>query len=335
MMGDRVERVFLELDRNLSAFKLALMNAYLGSPLTGVRKSRAKYIARLRKIITKVFAQYPCNGYTVYDPAQFTAPGTPHTAEEVCRIDHLCVVKSDVFVCLATDPSCGLAIEANTAMLALVPRILIYPCDVEVSRMLTGTACLDIDPIVFRDPADLENQLRDKMQAIDREVTNIRPTRRRLMEDIANERRGRQVLRNRIRQKLTREELHRLTRVPEHIIRAIETHELFTIVVASPQWSQLAGALNCRIKQGKGNAFSLIDESPFASPVVSDSLENYLDFVIRTPGVDDRKMLTIWADYEEMQCQALAGRESLDDVVTAEAWKGIYESRKMPPTLMI
>jgi hypothetical protein len=91
------------------------------------------------------------------------------------------------------------------------------------------------------------------------------------------------------------------------------------------------------VRLGRGAAPSLVDESPtkILSPCLSDSLENYLDFVIGTPNLDDRKVVSIWSSYDEMQSQALAGRESLDRVISVEEWKGIYESWKSPPNLLI
>ncbi len=297
---------------------------YLGSALTNVTKRRAAEVREYRKIITDAIIR--SLGAVVYDPAEHTAPGSNHSHREVCQINHRQVVRSDFFICLATDPSCGLGIESQTAAHAVVPRLLILPHEFRVSRMLLGTVCHDVTHVVFRTAEDLHIELAARMPEILRMVTHFLPVRRQLLSDMAEARRGRAVLRNRILLGMTRSELSQRAMVHVDLIEAIEHDEQFAMVVGGPQWSLLASTLNCKLVQHQKRVPEI--ESLAADPnhVVRQSLDNLVDFVIEARPADEPKINRIWQHYHEMQSQAVAGRDDLDNPIEIPVWRDLYDA---------
>ena len=120
------------------------------------------------------------------------------------RIDLKETVTSDLIILHVNAPSTGLGIEAQLAANAAVPRVIVSPTAVSISRMLLGVPADDLGQIAYDDIADLEAQLKSRLPDIARGIASRLPARRRFMESVRGAQLGKFLLKAGIRRGIAR-----------------------------------------------------------------------------------------------------------------------------------
>jgi hypothetical protein len=209
------EDVGLLMDENWEKFQQPVYRAFIGSPLTNLTGPEANRNRKLRTLVRSELETNRTIPFLVYDPADHTPPSSSHSPDEVLQTDHAKLVKSDVYVCIASHPSHGVGIEATWASQASVPRLLVAQKGTAISKLLVATTAYDLGRIEFEDIRDVPSLVRQKLSEIARVVTHAGPIKRRCFEELKHAGRGRFILQRRIELGVSRMDLSRRSLVPE------------------------------------------------------------------------------------------------------------------------
>ncbi|MFC1412225.1 XRE family transcriptional regulator [Streptacidiphilus sp. N1-12] len=113
------------------------LQAYLASALTGLAAEAREQIFEISDVVAASCREH---GIDLYEPRKITDPvhhpDVPDT--EVFRLDRQRVVRSDLLVYLADQPSTGAGQELVFATEAMLPIIVVARSGLKVSRMVTG-----------------------------------------------------------------------------------------------------------------------------------------------------------------------------------------------------
>jgi hypothetical protein len=120
------------------------IRVYLGRALTGREVDKDfddKVCGAIKYVFSKVtlyIVPYIFE-YEVYDPAEFTAPGSFHKPEQVYHIDFVELVRSDFALFYVNAASLGVGIERQISGMGGIPTAWISREVEEVSRMFQGS----------------------------------------------------------------------------------------------------------------------------------------------------------------------------------------------------
>src|SRR5882724_4741821 len=95
----------------------SVINVYLAGSLTNNDPAIAQDCVMLRQIVKRVLHAYDFLGvrFSVYDPADFTSPGSIHSEEEVYGLDHERTALADLVIFHVIAPSLGVGCETQIA----------------------------------------------------------------------------------------------------------------------------------------------------------------------------------------------------------------------------
>ena len=302
------------------------IRVYLASPMTSQPTRAQLQNARARAAITSALVQCKYAFFQVYDPSEHTLPGTAHSAEQVYRIDLKETFSSDLIVLHVNGPSTGLGIEAQLAANAAVPRMIVSPRAVPLSRMLLGVPVDDLGHIAYDSIQDLQVQLETRLPAIARAIAERLPARRRFMDSVRGAQLGKFLLKARIRRAIGRRELARNAQLPEEHIQSLECCDECAIGLTAMHANQIGTALNCRYRPLSDGAprFEENDGLGTLSEVGRESLDNLVTFVLHHEIRNECRIFEIWRDYAEMMSHGIAGRESLTEPYTESDWEEAF-----------
>lgn len=321
----------LEIDSNTRQYLTPIPSVYLASPLTGVSSEGRLRDTSFRRAIKTLLEANTILPMVVYDPADFTAPGSSHTPEEVFQTDQSRVVRSDLLMVLRTAPSDGVGIEIAIAGNAGVPIVLLEFSEIPVSRMTLGAPSRRLARIPFSNENDLIAGLRAELRPICIGVAEGMPAKRQLLEELAQSARGRDILRRRLRKGVSREQLAKRANCSAAWIKATETEEAFTLLLSQSMLWNIGKALCAFPSRGRDQRLEVLvddDEAADRFANVEESLENLVEFVQADRRLDDRVVLRVWRDYHEMQMEAVAGRFEISKVISIDDWRTIYRNAK-------
>lgn len=245
--GESSDHNVVDLD-DLDAIVVKRLAAYLAGPMTGLHPD-AEFAARqIRAISRRVLAAR----FNVYDPAEFTAPGSRHTCDDVFLTDHSRVRNSDLVFFHLLSPSLGVGIEAQIAAESTLPRIVAYPSGCSISRMFKGIFCPTIAEIEYSDVGDFESRLSAAFPAILTAAKNSAAARKPILEKIANCNFGIAVFKSRVLLKLSLEEFARRTDIREGMLRRVELDQTAAATLTWIQLTRIAQTLNATILISSG-----------------------------------------------------------------------------------
>ena len=279
---------------------------YIGCSLTSEDQSGSR--AEVLGIAHELFA---AKGFEVYNPSQFTNPGSPHRPPEVYAIDYLNVVDCDLVFFIRSQPSLGLGMEAQIGS-----DLLIAWGDAKatstfnkITPLLSGLANpkagahFNFDPNApeeFR--SRLENVLTTEMRDEVLRIKNgLRPTRQAIKKlNLGLSFRAHRLLKN-----ISANDLGiRLGINSSWILSLEEADELFGGVSVG-QLHTLMFELGLKFYSGDSDGCQLPEIVPSA-PVEQDHLELAFEFArytvrSRRPGEpsrrSDEEMMAHWREY--------------------------------------
>lgn len=182
---------------------------YIASSLTAQDLSGKRH--KFLEVAEKTFREF---GFKVYSPTKFTAPGSPHSSEEVYAIDHFNARQADLIFFIRLQPSIGMGIEAQIASDMLIPWA--DAKTEESSYVLTPLVAALANPSAgFRinfSAGDLEkfrSRLRCQLQSetFQQKIDEIRRHRDAAKAVLRNSALGRLILRQRLLLQMTSDEL--------------------------------------------------------------------------------------------------------------------------------
>ncbi len=288
----------------------------------------------VRSVTKEVFQGYDYLGVTfsIYDPGDVTPPGTDHSAEEVYVTDYHSTVDADIVVFHVNAPSLGVGMEAQIVAYATIPRVVICKQGAPVSRMFRGVFGPTIATIEYPSLVDFRELLEDKMSTIAVSAIESAERRRPVAEEFASQHPGRKILKQRVLQGMTIQELAKRTDIEEYWLRRLERDPKFASTYSLMQLARIDDTLQCSTSLD-GRQVKVRSEAE--ENLDSDqkmSLDHLITFVCnREIDASDDKVFRIWNAYLEQQAEELqeAGQyrqsEGEDNVVTSEDWKRRYD----------
>src|ERR1700733_14028875 len=321
------ESVTLRID-DIERVQQRPVYVYLASPLTSQSGRRQAQNRRARLAIKQELSDCPNAFFEVYDPADHTQPGSAHSADEVYRIDYCRTITADLLILHVNAASIGLGIEAQLGTDAGVPRVIVSPMSMKISRMLLGIPAKGLGLLEYRDISDLKLKLRKVLPDWTRRIVAGFPSRRRALEAVRDAKIGRFVLRMRIRHGIPRAELADRALLSEEHVRCIELFDECAICLTLIQSHQLAEALNCKFRPLRTDVpmFEPNRGLPGLLEVDRESLDSLIDFVVRRDIRNDQRVFELWDHYMEMRSKAIAGREPLGEPMTEDDWEHEFRS---------
>jgi len=149
------------------------IRVYLASALTGRDQEEKDFDDKVRAAIRDVFSKATCQKvpymvkYQVYDPEEYTAPGSHHTPEEVYHIDFTELVGSDFALFYVNAASLGMGIERQIAGMGGISSAWICSEAKEVSRMFQGSFGGSMFTVKFVSIEELSLKLQTKFRNMD------------------------------------------------------------------------------------------------------------------------------------------------------------------------
>lgn len=310
-----------------------VINIYLAGPLTHADSAIQKECVAVRAAVKSAFHNYDYLGikFHVYDPAEVTAPGTDHTAEEVYITDHKCTVCADLVFFVVTAPSLGVGIEAQLSASATTPRVILRNSSSPSSRMFSGLCTSTIAEIVYDNPMDVMIGLLQKRTDICSAAIESAERRRPHFEYVKNQRSGQKFFMQRVRKSIPIAELAKKTDIPEFWLREIERCPELACTLSIMNIQRIADVLGCTVKC-QGQTFELIEHDVNLIPLQLESLENLVRHLNsrKTPFNEDRAF-RIWDRYLREdnlhRSEAKKFRSSKGDLeaLTEDDWRQLYE----------
>jgi transcriptional regulator with XRE-family HTH domain len=310
------------------------VDVYLAGPLTNNDNPTIQAECdAVRSGVKRVLHCYNYLGveFNIYDPADFTPPGTVHSAEEVYAIDHRWTVRSDLVIFHINTPSLGVGIEAQLSALATTPRVIISKGEVPTSRMFQGMFCSTIAEIRYQYASEVADSLRDQLQDICPKVIESAERRRPHLQQIIEQRLGERLLMQRIRHGVSIADVARHTDVQKYWLREIERHQELAATMGNLLIERVAESLRCSINQIETGVIKITDDDGSLLSHQEESLRNLARFTNRTESPSEERIFTLWRNYidtEQRQAQeALAFRDGANAQISlsVEEWRQRYE----------
>ena len=306
--------------------------AYLAGPLTGVSSDDQALCRAIRTSSRTVLSAR----FRVYDPADYTAPGSSHTADDVFAKDHARTTTSDLVFFHLISPSLGVGIESQLAADATIPRVVAYPKGRQVSRMFEGLFNPTVARIEYLDANDFEQQLRHHLPAIARSTQISSSKRRPILAHIKNGRCGEEMFKSRVLLKLGLPELAAATDIKECMLRRLEQDNTVAATITCVQLTRLAGELKATVSLDVKGGPTL--HGPTGEPDVPDVQVRSLNTLYeclkarRQSWLPDKTIFSAW-DYAfpnigAGEIQAARGSDpTVQQIhVTVDQWQEIFES---------
>ncbi|MEY9962005.1 ribosome-binding protein aMBF1 (putative translation factor) [Streptacidiphilus sp. MAP12-16] len=191
-----------------SSREIEQLQAYLASALTALGAGERARIFEISDVIAEVCQS--C-GIALYEPRKITDPvHHPDISDtEVFRLDRQRVVRSDLVIYLADQPSTGAGQELVFATEAMTPIVVVAQSDLNVSRMVTG--------MPGRTAIVRYSQARDLRTELTQGIVELRPTleqRRRVLREYTGNGLGSRIRELREARGMTYQEVARAVRIP-------------------------------------------------------------------------------------------------------------------------
>ena len=323
-MCEEIEKLYDEVEN----MKQRRVFVYMASPLTDQKRGKAIANDKARKIIFDFLNKSKKAFFETYDPAIITSPGSNHSSREVYLIDYKKVFSSDLIIFHVSSPSIGVGIEAQLADSIGIPSIIIHPKSTTVSRMLLGIPTNRLATIQYESIRDLTSKLKEIIPDVTRQVVERIPQRRRCIEEISSAEIGRRIISYRIRKQLPLADFSRKSLLSSDFIKLIELYDECAVGISAFQLRCVAEALNCRcypIANGLLRFSDSTDLLPLRA-IERESLDSFIDFIKTRKTIVENRVFKLWDNYMEMRQCAIVGREELDEPLSKEDWKKLYDS---------
>jgi nucleoside 2-deoxyribosyltransferase len=276
---------------------------YLGCSLTSPDATKLR--TQLLEEAAAVFRDF---GFDVYNPADHTPPGSPHSPEEVYSIDHANAMCSDVVFFIRLQASFGMGIESQIAADMLIPW-----GDVKIK----GTSCR-LTPLVYGLPncgfgfqvhldESEPGEFRDRLLAMLRErqviqrAKDARQARVGARERIRHLKFGRFLRRQRLLLAMPVEELANQSGVPGWWIESIERDERLAECLSLVQLRRLMTGVRLSFAPPSGSGFLSLQSSDQFDAALLDAADEFTDYTTHLPGtcppLTDSNMLARWREW--------------------------------------
>jgi len=318
----------LEFDPNLGEFLVERLRMYIASPLTNEDDNERRLNAEIRREAKRICRAY----FTVYDPADYTAPGSDHSAEEVFIEDHTRTRTADVVLFHVNSPSLGVGIESQIAAEATIPRIIAYQAKTRVSRMFRGLFSPVIADIAYVDAADFARQLQERLPSILRKVKESANLRRPISALIAKGRLGHEIFKARILSRIPIRKLAQDSGIRVFMLRKVERDDDKAECLTLIQVQRLAASLKVM--------FVINDKIPsfHGDDALSENQQASLESLVswargQARWIPDERIFAMWRWYSsspERGEHRKAARE--DRPMVSEEWDARY-SKEFPALL--
>ena len=235
--------------------------------------------------------------FNVYDPADYTSPGSAHSSQQVYTIDHKCTVCSDLVIFHVNAPSLGVGIEAQLSAMATTPRIIISKGTVPTSRMFAGMFCSTIAEIQYSHVSEVIGELHRRLQDICPKTIESVERRRPHLIEIQEQRIGERFLMQRIRHGISISSVAQHTDMQATWLREIECcPELGTTLGVMPI-RRISEALRCCTHQIEDGTFRVTDCTGALEPTKNDSLRNLARFANGLLPLPENRIFRLWDGY--------------------------------------
>ena len=168
-----------------------ILNVYLAGPLTNNDKCTdcCREVQRLLNVFSVLMSTTVFTS-NVYDPGDFTSPGTDHTAEDVYELDHERTMTADLVVFHVNVPSLGVGCECQIAADTCSPKVVIAKHGAPLSRMFIGVYSETLATIEYQQARDVESELSRTIADNSRRAVESARNRRPFMQAFAESKLG-------------------------------------------------------------------------------------------------------------------------------------------------
>lgn len=301
------------------------IRVYLASALTG-REEHKKCDDKIRSVITEVLekSRYNSLRYKIYNPERFTGTDSPHSSEEVYRIDFEKVIEADLVVFYLNAPSWGVGYEGQIAAGATVPKILVYPKLQKVSRMVLG----DFNPVLFAvefdSEADLAPRLSHELHVFGKEIVKMASEKRRVFNSEATAGLAQFIFERRVRLGKRIDIIARETSIEANWITMVQLDGRKAVMLTWIQLKRISEALKAELGF-KDNGVVYMrerDEEKLEKPI-KKSLDNLYEAYVyryREKPVDDELLLSLWEEYHRQVGETNETLWKTGKVISKEEW---------------
>lgn len=307
------------------------LHVYLASALTNIKSDENEHSAKLRADVQRTFREFKHDQYffDVYDPGLNTMPGSQHTAQDVYITDHSRTMSADLVFFLVNGPSHGAGMEVQIAADATIPKVVAFPKNERVSRMVGGIFSPTIAEIAYESGSRLVELLTLELPRIAKRVIESHRRRAPVVAKIAKAGLGQQITCQRILSGLSRADLAESTDIRENWLHELERDDKKMAGVTLVQLQRILDILDCIWAMGAGNYPSIhgngernVEELEASA---RSSLSNLATFArTLSSRLEDKKVLRMWGDYAEQQHIGIEGRSPMNQVNTIEDWERLY-----------
>ena len=320
------------LTKTYERFVPPLLDVYLASALTGRTKTQQGTDSLHRKKIVEVMEGYDYMGLLckVYDPSTATPPKSKHSSEDVYIIDQDHTANADLVVFYLNSPSFGIGMEAQIAADASVPRVIIRPYGVPISRMIRGVFNPTLFDIQYKNVEALEKQLSEAMGNIMGELYECTPKRRDVISKVLGCNLPKFIFCQRILKNITLKEISDKTGIQPYWIGEMERDARKCSTLTIIQLELIADVLDSVLEIGEEGKFCMKSKEYKLSDPVKKSLRNLHEFVLSQTKATEELILREWANYYEKDVSPVkeAARGNLKELTVAD-WKKRFDK----PTL--
>ena len=306
------------------------IRVYLASGLTG-REDHKKGDNRIRSVITEVVEKSRYNGfqYKVYDPERYTGIDSPHSSEEVYRIDFEKVVEADIVIFYLNAPSWGVGYEGQIAAGATIPKILVYPKSQNVSRMVLG----DFNPVLFsvefESEADLAPRFSHKLNVFGKEIIDMASKKRRVFNSRTTMGLAKFIFCRRVRLGKTIDVMARETAIEAHWITMVQLDSRKAAMLTWIQLQRIAEAIQSELGSNENGVVYMRekDEEHLDQPM-KQSLDNLYEAYVSCGKVVDRVLLILWGEYSEHFHSSNNTLWKIGCAISKDDWLEKFEQRE-------
>jgi transcriptional regulator with XRE-family HTH domain len=283
-------------------------SVYLASPITQLGPAAKDELLVIGRIAKEILER---TGASVYNPAEITGLGSSHSAEDVYTLDHNHCASSDIVFFVVPEPSLGVGIEAQITASCTVPRVVAWPAQTRMSRMMLGIFAPTAAEIPYADVDDFRLKLEGLAENIRKVALQSRTNRSAVDVLLRRSNLGMRIVMRRFELGLTRAKLAEDTGIREFWLREVEKSEACIASMSLTMLIRMAIRLAFRIDFGDNLQLVLKDEGDTKTSEVRDSLVNLAAFATQTsPDPDEDKVLQLWADYMGERTEAIRRRTS-------------------------
>ena len=230
-------------------------------------------------------------------------------------------------------PSFGTGMEAQIAADASVPRVIIRPCGVSISRMILGVFNPTLLDIQFKNVEDLEKQLSEAMGNIMGELYESTPKRRDVISKVITGKLSEFIFCQRVLKNITLQKISDIIGIQPYWIGEIERDAKKCTTLTIIQLELITHVLDTKLEMGDEGVVCMKPPKEYkelAEPV-KNSLKNLHEFVLSQPkAIPDKSILSEWRYYYENDVVAIkeAARRNIREL-KIEDWKERFDK----PTL--